>query len=127
MSTATVVFDGDCAFCTSSAERLRRWSNGALAVIPWQRADLGSLGLTEAQCREAVQFIGPQGTCSGGAAIAAALTHCAMPWRAAAPLLRANRGFTQWCYAQVARNRHRLPGGTAACAMDPPQATGPQP
>ena len=116
---ATVVFDGDCAFCTTSAHRLHRWAAGRLNVTPWQRADLDALGLTEQQCRDAVQFCGPDGQRSGGAAIAAALRLCRLPWRAAAPLLRINRGFTEWGYRQVARNRHRLPGGTPACAVDP--------
>ena len=118
MSAPTIVFDGDCAFCTSSAERLRQWSRGALEIIPWQRADLDALGLTEAQCREAVRYVGTGSSLSGGAAIAAALDHCSQPWRSMAPLLRVNRGLTEWCYAQVARNRHRLPGGAAACAAD---------
>ena len=121
MTMPTVVFDGDCAFCTSSADRLRRWSGGALAIVPWQRADLAALGLTEVQCREAVQYVDADGAVSGGAAIAAALGHCAQPWRSMKPLLRVNRGFTDWCYTRGARNRHRLPGGTPACAMEPPQ------
>jgi predicted DCC family thiol-disulfide oxidoreductase YuxK len=121
MTTPTVVFDGDCAFCTSSAQRLVRWSRGGVRIVPWQRADLPSLDLTEAQCRAAVQFVGPGGVRSGGAAIAAALGECALPWRAAAPLLRINRRFTEWCYERVASNRHRLPGGTPACAMDADQ------
>lgn len=121
MTTPTVVFDGDCAFCTSSARRLERWSREALHVVPWQRADLELLGLSEEQCRAAVQFVGPGGASSGGAAIASALDHCRFPWRAAAPLLRINRAFTEWCYAKVASNRHRLPGGTPACAMEPDQ------
>lgn len=118
MSAPRVVFDGDCAFCTSSARRLHHWSRGALDIVPWQQADLAALGLTEAQCRDSVQFVDADGSCSGGAAIAAALGRCAQPWRSLAPLLRINRSFTQWCYVQVARNRHRLPGGTAACAVD---------
>ena len=121
MTTPTVVFDGDCAFCTSSARRLARWSRGALRIVPWQRADLDVLGLSEEQCRAAVQFVGPDGVRSGGAAIAAALGYCALPWRTAAPLLRINRGLTEWCYAKVASNRHRLPGGTPACTMEPDQ------
>ena len=73
MSRPTVVFDGDCAFCTASADRLRRWSRGALDIVPWQRADLAALGLTESQCRDAVQYVGPDGARSGGAAIAVAM------------------------------------------------------
>ena len=44
-----LVFDGDCAFCTTSAgvitRRLRR-SPDDYAVQPWQHLDLDALGLT---------------------------------------------------------------------------------
>lgn len=119
MTQAVLVFDGDCGFCTWSAARIQRWAAGALDVEPWQRADLTALGLTEAQCSAAVQFVDADGVASGGAAVARALLRCREPWRTAGrvlalPWLRpvAERG-----YVMVAANRHRLPGATPACAL----------
>lgn len=118
-SPDVLIFDGDCAFCTSSADRLRRWARGGLDVVPWQRADLGALGLTESQCAAAVQFVGTDGRAAGGSAVARALLRCRQPWRSAGFLLgqpwlapAVERG-----YALVAAHRHRLPGGTPACAL----------
>lgn len=117
---ATVVYDGDCAFCTRSAAWLARQAGGSLVVVPWQRADLAGWGLTEAQCRAAVQLVGPSGRASGGQAVAGALRHCRAPLAAAGALLswRPLRPVVEGAYRLVAANRHRLPGGTAACASD---------
>lgn len=117
---AVVVYDGDCAFCTSSARRLRGWSRGRLDVVAWQEADLRSLGLTAEKCAAAVQFLSPQGYDSGGRAIASALRRCREPYRSAGRLLdwAPLRPGVEWAYQQVAANRHRLPGATAACRLD---------
>jgi predicted DCC family thiol-disulfide oxidoreductase YuxK len=127
ISPDVLVFDGDCGFCTSSADRIRRWAGGGLDVVPWQRADLDALGLTEDECSSAVQFVGTDGRAAGGAAIARALLRCRQPWRSAGLLLSRpwlapalERG-----YSLVAAHRHRLPGGTPACALHD-DARGPQ-
>lgn len=118
-SPDVLVFDGECGFCTWSADRLRRWAGGGLAVVPWQRTDLSSLGLTQAQCAAAVQFVGSDGRAAGGAAIARALLRCPQPWRSAGLVLSrpwltpaVERG-----YSLFAAHRHRLPGGTPACSL----------
>ncbi len=123
---AVLVFDGDCGFCTWSAERLRRWSTDELAIVPWQRADLAGMGLTAEECAEAVRCIAPDGRFGGGQAVARALQCCRQPWRAMGGLLSARvmaplvvRG-----YAAVAANRHRLPGATPACALDGDEGRG---
>lgn len=119
MTRAVLVFDGDCGFCTWSAARIERWACGGLDVVPWQRADLPGLGLTEDQCATAVQFVDGDGVASGGAAIARALQRCRQPWRSVGCVLAqpwlgpiVERG-----YVVVAANRHRLPGATPACAL----------
>ena len=119
MTRAVLVFDGDCGFCTWSAARIERWASGALDVVPWQRADLSGLGLTEDQCATAVQFVDADGVAAGGAAVARALQRCRQPWCSAGRLLAlpwlgpvVERG-----YVVVAANRHRLPGATPACAL----------
>jgi predicted DCC family thiol-disulfide oxidoreductase YuxK len=120
----TFVYDGDCAFCSSCARFIERHIRTATKVVAWQFADLGPLRLTEAQCLEAVQFSAAHHTSAGPSAIADLLRTATGPsgtllWRPAGRLL-ALRPLTAlaWpIYRWVARNRHRLPGGTAACAL----------
>lgn len=113
-----LVFDGDCAFCTSSARLLERIGPKA-EIVPWQLADLDELGITAAQATEAVQWIGTDGTVrSGHEAIAAALGTAGWPWRIAGRLISLSGISTLAAvtYRLIARNRYRLPGGTPACA-----------
>lgn len=118
--TATLIFDGDCGFCTSSAARLAAWSRGGLEIVAWQRTDIGALGLTAEQCSSAVQFIGRDRRTSGGAAVADALGYCRQPWRSAGAVIgwRGLSWLTEGAYRIVAANRHRLPGSTASCRPD---------
>ena len=119
MTRAVLVFDGDCGFCTWSARRIEGWAAGALDVVPWQRADLASLGLSESQCSAAVQFVDPSGVASGGAAVARALQRCREPWRSVGRVLARTwlAPVVERGYVIVAANRHRLPGATPACAL----------
>lgn len=113
-----LVFDGDCAFCTSCARLLGRIGPQA-EIVAWQLTDLDELGITAAQAAEAVRWIDPDGTVrSGHEAIAAALATTGWPWRIAgrAILLPLVSPLAAAGYRLVARNRHRLPGGTPACA-----------
>lgn len=113
-----LVFDGDCAFCTSSARALERIGPSA-GIVPWQEADLDALGISEEQAIEAVQWIGADGTVrSGHEAIAAVLATAGPGWRIIGRTI-AVPGISRLAaivYRLVADNRHRLPGGTPACA-----------
>ena len=114
-----LVFDGDCAFCTSSAHLLERIGPEA-EIVAWQLADLDELGITAAQATEAVQWVGSDGTVrSGHEAIAAALGTAGWPWRVAGRLitLPGISALAAVTYRWIARNRYRLPGGTPACAV----------
>ena len=86
METSTFVYDGDCAFCT----QLRASSSSAgspprARVVPWQFADLDALGLTVAECEEAVQWVGADGSRAGrsGRHREAARRRVARLWRVA--------------------------------------------
>ncbi len=118
-----LVFDGDCAFCTRSAEVAERWvrSGDGYAVAPWQHLDLAALGLTAAQCDAALTFVDAQGAVTSGAdAVANALRCGRRPWRPLGVLLSAPpmRPVAAGIYRWIAANRHSLPGGTAACRLD---------
>ncbi|MGB3762259.1 MAG: hypothetical protein WA966_03480, partial [Ornithinimicrobium sp.] len=62
------IFDGDCGFCTSSAGVLRRWFDPGLnyAIAPYQRLELSSYGLAEADCDQAAQFVRADGSVHAG-------------------------------------------------------------
>ena len=125
-----LVFDGDCAFCTSSAGwvagRLHRSSGPDVQLVPWQLTDLDALGTTAERAQTEVLWVEPDGSVAGGAAAFAAwlrfrggpygLLGRAMGLPVVRPLAAA-------LYRLVARNRDRMPGGTPACALPPPGST----
>jgi predicted DCC family thiol-disulfide oxidoreductase YuxK len=116
----TFVYDGDCAFCTSCARFIERRIPTTAQVLPWQFADLDALGLTVEQCEQAVQWVAPDGrTVAGPDAIAELLRDSRFAWRTVGRALgwRPVRRLAWPAYRWVARNRHRMPGGTAACAL----------
>src|SRR5207248_7918382 len=53
VSGSTLVFDGDCGFCTATARFIERRIPTSARVVPWQRLDLDDVGLTREQCTEA--------------------------------------------------------------------------
>jgi predicted DCC family thiol-disulfide oxidoreductase YuxK len=113
-----LVFDGDCAFCTTCARALERIEPDA-EIIAWQLADLPDLGITEEQAIDAVQWVQIDGHVrSGHEAIAASLGAAGGIWRVAgrAILMPGVSWMAAKAYRLVADNRQRLPGGTPACA-----------
>ncbi len=121
--TPTLVYDGDCAFCSSCAEFIERRIPTRAAVVPWQFADLPALGLTQAQVEEAVQWVAADGTvASGPDAVALLLRDAGRLWEVPGRALQLGPvRLAAWpAYRWIAGHRHMLPGGTAACAL--PQA-----
>ena len=122
MERPTFLFDGDCAFCSSCARFIDRHIRPSVHVLAWQFADLDGLGLTADECETAVQFVAPgRPATAGPAAIADLLRSSGGLWRPAGRLLglRPVTALAWPVYNWVARNRHRMPGGTAACAVPP--------
>jgi predicted DCC family thiol-disulfide oxidoreductase YuxK len=116
----TLIFDGDCGFCSSVARHFEKRSFTPLAIVPWQRADLGAFGLTKAQASARV-YLARDGLLFAGAEAFAELMriqgdafHRFVAWVMRLPGVRR---VAAWGYELVARNRHRLPGGTPACKL----------
>ena len=89
-------------------------------VVPWQFADLPALGLTAEECAAAVQWVAPdRRTAAGPDAIAKLLQDSRWSGGCSAGRSpgRPVRALAWPVYRWVARNRHRMPGGTAACAL----------
>lgn len=117
------LYDGDCAFCTSCARFIDRRIRTRAHVVAWQFADLDRLGVSRADAEAAVQWIdGASPVAAGPDAISRLLRDAGGAWRPLGALLAlAPVRFLAWpAYHWISRNRHRLPGGTAACSL--PQA-----
>jgi predicted DCC family thiol-disulfide oxidoreductase YuxK len=118
-----LIYDGDCSFCTASANWAEaRWSGRARAV-PWQTLapdELAAHALTRDDVRCAAWWIDERGRrFRGHLAIAYALT-AGSGWSAAVGTVLLVPPF-RWVgaavYPLIARSRHLLPGGTPACRM----------
>jgi predicted DCC family thiol-disulfide oxidoreductase YuxK len=116
----TLIFDGYCSFCTSVAKHFEKRSFTPLTAVAWQHTDLAAFGLTEAQASAQV-YLARDGELFAGAEAFAELMrvqgdpfHRAVAWAMRLPGIRR---VMAWGYALVARNRHRLPGGTPACKL----------
>jgi predicted DCC family thiol-disulfide oxidoreductase YuxK len=115
---AALVYDGDCAFCTRSVGWVKRRFKRLPYITPWQEADLDRLGLTARQCHDALQWVDYRGTFSGAQAVGRLLQAQGGLWRLVAwlPFFWPFSSMAEGAYGLVAKNRYRLPGGTAACA-----------
>lgn len=119
-----LIFDGDCGFCTTSAHWIQRRLPDDVEVVAWQFVDdLDALGLTVDEADAKVWWITPDGRRHGGhLAIGHALRSAGGFWGLIGTMLVTPPA--SWLaapvYALVARYRHRMPGGTPACRIDPP-------
>ena len=118
--TAVLIFDGDCGFCTSTANYIKAKSSTEIEIEPWQWVDLSKFGLTKEQAASKVQLFAGGKIYAGHLAFAKLLRLQRQWWfkllggiLVIPPLnLAARLG-----YFYVAKYRHKLPGGTPACAL----------
>jgi predicted DCC family thiol-disulfide oxidoreductase YuxK len=121
-----LIFDGDCAFCTSSArwlaERLHRKSGPNAQLVAWQFVDLADLGISPQRAQQEALWIAADGTISGGAEAFAAWLRFrggAYGLAGSGMSLPGIRRLAAAVYRLIAKNRHRMPGGSPACALPP--------
>jgi len=118
---AVLIFDGDCGFCTTTANFIKRRSSTPIEIHPWQFIDVSQFGLTEAQVSAKVYMVVGGKAFAGHEAFAQILiVQRNILLRAIGHTLMAPP--VSWIarpgYALVAKYRHKLPGGTPACKMD---------
>mgnify|MGYP002655112288 CR=1 FL=1 len=115
------VFDGDCAFCSSSMRVLRKMTNGRIESAPYQFLNLDQLGILRSEAESAVQYLSNEKRYRGAEAIAHCLMDSKTIWSALGWIMRAPviLSFAEIIYSLVAANRHRLPGGTPECQLRP--------
>ena len=129
-SLPILVYDGDCGFCTISVEWARR--NLGARPVAWQTLDLDALGLTVEDVTFFAWYVDSDGTRHAGAQAAARALRNApagglgLLWHAVGSVLSwwPVRPVAAAVYRLVARNRHRLPGATDACALPTPPERG---
>ena len=121
-AATTLVYDGDCGFCTTAVSLVPRLGLRADRVVAWQLADLDALGVTREQAAGAVQWVDADGVAAGHRAVARLLMASGPLWWPLGRLLLLPgiSAVAARVYALVADNRMRLPGGTPACAPRPP-------
>ena len=117
--TSTLVYDGDCGFCTTAAGWIPRLRLRADRVVAWQHADRAALGLPPAQCQLELQWVEDRGSAGGHRAIAGLLKNSGRGWALLGHLLLLPlvSSVAAAVYRLVAANRTRLPGGTPACGI----------
>ena len=92
-------------------------------LVPWQFTDLAALGTTAERAQREALWVASDGTIYGGAAAFAEW----LKFRGGAygvvgrvinlPVVRALAAVV---YRVIAKNRHRMPGGSPACVLPPP-------
>ncbi|MFE4336944.1 thiol-disulfide oxidoreductase DCC family protein [Streptomyces sp. NPDC056831] len=118
---SVLAFDGDCGFCQAAVRQMQLRARPRTKAVAWQalppeltQAHLGRLD------REVLLFDGGQVRYGGAPALARFLG--SSPIRRYRLIGRCLRLppislAAHAIYRTVARNRHRMPGGTAACAL----------
>ncbi len=128
-----LIFDGDCAFCSTSVQFAERYLRASLSsadweAVPFQFADLAALDaraggaglISWERAEQEVLWLTPLGDVYGGAQAAARLlmrSGGAWAYLGALLTLAPVRPLAALGYRWVAKNRHRLPGGTPACSL----------
>lgn len=118
----TLLYDGTCGFCTLVVERAVALLPDRVAWLPWQSADLGAYGVSEAEVSRSVQLVDPSGRVeSGAAAVGRVLVLSGGAWSLLGRLLLAPpvSYAAEAVYRLVALVRGRLPGSTPALARLP--------
>ena len=119
VKTPLMIFDGDCAFCSSSARVLRKLTKNNLPIEPYQFLKLSDYDLNEELTSKAVYYVTSKESYAGAKAIARFLLDSKTPWALLGFLLNLPViiSIAELVYAWIAKNRHRLPGGTPECSL----------
>jgi predicted DCC family thiol-disulfide oxidoreductase YuxK len=121
VSPPVLLFDGDCGFCSLCATWIDRHIPTPIAVRPWQWTALEPLQVEEAEVEEAVVLVDVTLRHTAGPdAISLLLrSSTAAPWRTCGRVLglRPVLAVAWPLYRWIARNRHRMPGGTPQCSL----------
>jgi predicted DCC family thiol-disulfide oxidoreductase YuxK len=121
MAGPVLLYDADCAFCTTSVRFIERHIPTRAEPAAYQFADLNALGTTADRASRELLWIEGERIHGGAQAVARLLIDAGGAWRPLGLLVRLPpfRWIAAGVYHLVAMNRHRLPGGTPACVLPP--------
>jgi predicted DCC family thiol-disulfide oxidoreductase YuxK len=120
--TAVLIFDGDCGFCTTTANYIKKNSSTPIEIHPWQWIELSNFGLTAEEASAKVQVFADGKNFAGHKAFAKVLRLQRQWWFKVLGAIIVIPPFSWGAslgYYFVAKYRHKLPGGTPACALRP--------
>ena len=123
VSRALLVFDGDCAFCTTWVNRLEAALPVFPKTTPWQWIELDRYALSLDDVDRYAWVITPGHQYAGHLALSVLLRMQPVAGLRFLGHLLATPPFSlvaSLVYRFIAANRSRLPGGTPACAMPRP-------
>jgi len=124
-SKPVLIYDGDCKFCQLSLEFGIRHMKVFPSYVAFQKIEPSSFGLTEKQVRSEIWLVDKRPNKNlrlGGHLAAAAILEMQtnLFYRVAGFLMKTPP--TSWLakvgYRWIARNRHRLPGGSKVCRIE---------
>jgi predicted DCC family thiol-disulfide oxidoreductase YuxK len=121
-SRPTLLYDGVCGFCTRMVDLAERRLPHGVTWQPYQSADLGAYGVSEAEAARSVQLVDPSGRVDhGSAAVAGVLRTSGGGWAllGRALLVPPLSLLAEAVYRLVSAVRGRLPGATPALARLP--------
>ncbi len=110
------IFDGQCNFCRSQVERLRRWDSGKLAYISLHDSRISKIcpTLSHEQLMRQMWLVTASGDQHGGADAARVLSRQLPKLFWLMPLLHIpfSMPLWRWIYSKVAASRYRISGRT---------------
>ena len=121
--TPVLIFDGDCGFCTTTANWIKKNSRVALEIAPYQWTELGQDGLTAEEAGAKVQLVGGDKVFEGHYCMSKLLLiqpNALLKLLGAIMVMPGVEPISAKVYDWVAANREKLPGGTPACKMPRP-------
>jgi predicted DCC family thiol-disulfide oxidoreductase YuxK len=119
-SDPVLVFDGDCGFCTTTANWIKKNSRVALEIAPYQWTDLEQYGLTAEDAAAKVQLVVGDKVFAGHNCMAKLLLiqpNVFVKLVGAVMVMPGIEPISARLYTWIAANRQKLPGGTPACKL----------